>query len=186
VTTAQPPEAPPCYRLRSVPGLGKLLALVMLYAMHDLHRVPRVQAFGSSGRLVKCAQESAGKRYGSSGKKLGTASLTWALSEAVGLVLRNHEAGQKYGARLEPNQGQGKALTILAQKLARAGYDMLKRDTAFDMDLFLHRYRRGGGEPGVSLDDSGGAGAQRFGRLNPLRHRTRISASAVDPGALGL
>jgi hypothetical protein len=29
-------------------------------------------------------------------------------------------------------------LTILAHKLARAVYDMLKRQTAFDMEKFLH------------------------------------------------
>ena len=29
-------------------------------------------------------------------------------------------------------------MTILARKLARAVYDMLKRPRAFDMDKFLH------------------------------------------------
>jgi len=31
------------YRLRSVPGIGKILALVLLYEIHDIHRFPRVQ-----------------------------------------------------------------------------------------------------------------------------------------------
>ena len=52
--------------------------------------------------------------------------------------LRHHPAGQQYLARLENKHGKGKALTILAHKLARAVYDMLKRDTVFDMDKFLH------------------------------------------------
>ena len=51
--------------------------------------------------------------------------------------LRNNPAGQKYLARLEKKHGQGKALTILAHKLARAVYYMLKRGTAFDMAQFL-------------------------------------------------
>jgi hypothetical protein len=38
---------------------------------------------------------------------------------------------------LEKKQGKGKALTGLAHKLARAVYDMLKRDTAVDLDKFF-------------------------------------------------
>ena len=51
----------------------------------------------------------------------------WAFSEAAVLFLRDNPAGQKYLTRLEKKHGQGKALTVLAQKLARAVYDMLKR-----------------------------------------------------------
>jgi hypothetical protein len=41
--------------------------------------------FLSYGRLVKCAKESAGKRYGLSGKKIGNPQLKWAFSEAAAL-----------------------------------------------------------------------------------------------------
>src|SRR5262249_38604508 len=41
-------------RLQSVPGIGQILALVLLYENHDIHRFPRVQDFVSYGRLVKC------------------------------------------------------------------------------------------------------------------------------------
>jgi len=88
--------------------------------------------------LIKCAKESAGKRYGTSGATIGNAYLKWAFSEAAVLFLRNHPAGQQYLARLEKKHGTGKALTILAQKLARAVYYMLRRDTVFDRDRFLH------------------------------------------------
>ena len=39
--------------------------------------------------------------------------------------------------RLEKKYDKGKALSILAHQLGRAVYYMLKRQTAFDMDLFL-------------------------------------------------
>jgi hypothetical protein len=39
---------------------------------------------------------------------------------------------------LEKHHGKGKALTVLAHKLARAVYDLLKRDTVFDMQKFLN------------------------------------------------
>jgi transposase len=138
VSTAKAHDAQTFYRLRSIPGVGKILALVLLYEIHDINRFPRVQEFVSYCRLVKCAKESAGKRYGTSGKKIGNASLNWAFSEAAVRFLRNNPAGQKYLARLERRHGKGKALTVLAHKLARAVYYMLKRATAFDWDKFLH------------------------------------------------
>jgi transposase len=137
VNTAKAHDAQTFYRLRSIPGVGKILALVLLYEIHDIHRFPRVQEFVSYCRLVKCARESAGKRYGTAGAKIGNAYLKWAFSEAAVLFLRNNPAGQKYLARLAKKHGKGKALTVLAHKLARAVYYMLRRDTAFDLDKFF-------------------------------------------------
>jgi transposase len=62
VNTAKAHHAQICYRLRSIPGVGKILALVLRYAIHDSQRLPRVPEFVSSCRLVKCAKESAGTR----------------------------------------------------------------------------------------------------------------------------
>ena len=55
------------------------------------------------------------------------------------LCLRANPAGQTYLARVEKKPGQGKALTVLAHKLARAVSDMLKRHTAFEMRTFLNQ-----------------------------------------------
>jgi len=138
VTMAKPHDANTRYLLQTVPGIGKILSLVLLDERPDIARFPRVQDFVSYCRLVKCAKESAGKRYGTSGTKIGNAYLKWAFSEAAVLFLRNNPAGQKYLTRLEKKHGKGKALTVLAHKLARAVYYMLKRGTAFNMDQFLH------------------------------------------------
>jgi transposase len=134
---AKQDDANTLYLLRTVPGIGEILSLVLLYEIHDIQRFPRVQDFVSYCRLVKCAKASAGKRYGTSGTKIGHASLKWAFSEAAVLFLRNNPPGQKYLTRLEKKHGKGKALTVLAHKLARAVYHMLKRHTAFDMQRFL-------------------------------------------------
>ena len=146
VQTAKQHNAQALYRLQSVPGIGKILSLVLLYEIHDIKRFPRVQDFASYCRLVKCARESAGKRSGTSGSKIGNAHLKWAFSEAAVLFLRDNPAAQKLLARLEKKHGKGKALTILAHKLARAVYYMLQRQTAFDLDTFLHGSGRGAGE----------------------------------------
>jgi transposase len=137
VKAAKHHDANTLYLVQTVPGIGKILSLVRLYEIHDINRFPRVQDFVSYCRLVKSAKESAGKRLGTSGKNIGNAHLKWAFSEAAVLFLRQNPAAQKHLARLENRHGKGKALTILAHKLARAVYYMLKRQTAFDMDRFL-------------------------------------------------
>src|SRR6266545_5878893 len=71
VQTAKQHNAQTLYRLQSVPGIGKILSVVLLYEIHDMTRFPRVQDFVSYCRLVKCAKESAGKRSGTSGAKIG-------------------------------------------------------------------------------------------------------------------
>jgi transposase len=139
----------------TVPGIGKILSLVLLYAIHAIHRFPRVQDFLSSCRLVKWSKESAGKRLGTSGATIGHAHLTWAFSEAAVLCLRDHPAAQKYLARLEQKHDTGKAFTILAQKLARAVYSMLTRQVAFETETFFQREGRGADEPEASLDNQG-------------------------------
>jgi transposase len=123
--------------LRTIHGIGPVLALTILYEIHDIGRFPRVQEFASYSRLVKCARESAGKRYGASGKKIGNAHLKWAFSEAATLFLRGNPEGMKFKKRLEKKHGPSKALSILAHKLGRAVYYMLKRNQAFDRRKFL-------------------------------------------------
>jgi Transposase IS116/IS110/IS902 family len=79
------------HRLRSVPGIGKILALVLLYEIHDIRRFPEVGNFLSYARLVRCAHESGGKKLGSGGKKIGNPHLRWAFAEAACLFLRQSE-----------------------------------------------------------------------------------------------
>ncbi|MDH3468588.1 MAG: IS110 family transposase [Gammaproteobacteria bacterium] len=123
--------------LRSVPGVGRILTLVLLYEIDDIHRFPRVQEFLSYARLVKAQKSSAGKVYGHSGKKIGNAHLKWAFSEAAVLFLRRNPEGQRYVQRLAKKHGKGKALSILAARLGRAVYVMLQRREPFDPAKFL-------------------------------------------------
>jgi transposase len=125
--------------LKTVPGVGQILGLVLLYEIHDIARFPRVQDFVSYCRLIRCSKESAGKKLGTGGRKIGNAHLKWAFSEATCLFLRGNGAAQKYLARLESKHGKGKALGILSRKLGTAVYYMLKRQEAFDMNKFFEK-----------------------------------------------
>jgi len=123
--------------LKTIPGVGKILALILLYEIENIARFPRVQNFSSYCRLVKCAKESNGKKYGTSGKKIGNAHLRWAFSEAAQLFVRGSGAANQYYRKISNKHGKGKALSILAHKLGRAVYFMLKNRQGFDLNKFL-------------------------------------------------
>lgn len=121
--------------LKTVPGVGPILALVLLYEIHDIRRFPTVQDFLSYCRLVKCGKESGGKRFGTSGNKIGNAHLKWAFSETATLFLRGNSKGKLLIERLRRKHSKkAKAKGILAAKLGRAVYFMLRRKEAFDIN----------------------------------------------------
>jgi transposase len=124
--------------LSSVPGIGKVLALTLLYEIHDIDRFESVQRFASYARLVKCQKKSAGKKLGTSGSKIGNVHLKWAFSEAAVCLLGNYSESHKAHRRLERKHGKGKALSILAHKIGRTVYFMLKRKRAFDASRFFN------------------------------------------------
>jgi transposase len=124
--------------LRSIHGADLILPLVILYEIQDVARFARVQDFVSYCRLVKPSRESAGKIQGHSGKKIGNAHLKWAFSELATTFLRANPRAQALHERLKARHGKGKALSIIAAKLARAVYYMLSRGKVFDEDKFHH------------------------------------------------
>ena len=125
------------FRLQTVPGIGQVLALTLMYEIGDIDRFDRVQSFCSYARLVKCAKESAGKLYGYGGGKIGNAHLKWAFSEATCMLMRESQRAKDYVAKLEKKHGKSKAMSILAHKLGRAVYFVLKRKDAFDLNYFF-------------------------------------------------
>ncbi len=125
------------FRLRAVPGIGDILALVILYEIGELSRFRSAGQFLSYARLVPGQHTSAGKNYGSPGRKQGNPQLKWAFSEAVSLLLRQSPAVKSAFAKLEKRHGRGKALSILGARLGRAVYLVLKRGDIFNEHQFL-------------------------------------------------
>src|SRR3990172_2180911 len=104
VRQAKKEEPHGLHTLRSIPGIGKVLAMTIVYELHDVKRFERVQQFASYARLVKCAKESAGKRKGTSGAKMGNVHLKWAFSEAAVLFVRHSAEAKALLARLTQRQ----------------------------------------------------------------------------------
>jgi transposase len=136
VRTAKVEDVQTYHRLQTIPGVGKVLALILLYEVHNMLRFDNAGQFLSYARLVRCQHESAGKVLGSGGKKIGNAHLRWAFGEAACLFLRASERAKQWKQRQANKRGEGKALGILAAKLARAVYHLWRKQEAFDEERF--------------------------------------------------
>jgi transposase len=123
--------------LRTVPGIGPILGLVMLYEIDAIRRFPEVGNFLSYARLVACVHESAGKVKGVGARKIGNAHLKWAFSEAASLMLRSFAPARSWMQRAKTKRGAKKAHAILEAKIGRAVYHLWHKQVAFDAKKFL-------------------------------------------------
>jgi transposase len=124
-------------RLRSIPGVGPVLGLVLLDEIHALRRFPEEGQFLSDARLVRCAHESAGKKQGTGGNKIGNAHRKGAFSEATCLLLRSCPKAKAWLTRREKKHGKKRALGALAARLGRAVHHLLRQGEAFDEGRFF-------------------------------------------------
>jgi transposase len=134
--TAKTDDPQTYHRLRTIPGVGPILALVLLYEMHQVERFEQVGQFLSYARLVRCAHESAGKVVGAGGQKIGNAHRRRAFAERACLSLRGSARARAWKQRQAKKRGEGKALAILAARLARAVYHLWRKGEAFDEARF--------------------------------------------------
>ncbi len=136
--------------LQTVPGIGENLGAMILYEIGDINRFPSVKDFLSYCRLVKGTVASAGKFKGLRGAKLGNPYLRWAFGEVAVIAKRDHSIIGPLALALEHRMGGNKfkANTVVAIKLARAVYFMLKNKTVFDPERLISKLSRSG--PGCS------------------------------------
>jgi transposase len=124
--------------LRTVPGIGPILGLTLLYEIDDIRRFPEPGNFLSYSRLVRCPHESAGKKNGTGPKKIGNAHLKWAFSEAACLMIRSCLPVKSWVQRQEKKKGKKKALSILEAKIGRCVYHLRRKQVPFDLKRFLN------------------------------------------------
>jgi transposase len=123
--------------LRTVPGIGPILGLVMLYEIDAIRRFPEVGNFLSYARLVRGQHESAGKVKGFGSRKIGNGHLKWAFSEAASLMLRSFAPAKAWMQRQSKRRGAKKAHAILEAKIGRTVYHLWRKQIAFDAKKFL-------------------------------------------------
>jgi transposase len=123
--------------LITVPGIGRILAMTILFEIGSIERFPTVKDFVSYARLVKGSVASAGKVKGLKGGKMGNGYLRWAFGEAAIICKRHHPLLTPYADRLIATHGKFKGNAIMANKLARAVYFMLQKGTGFDPEQLI-------------------------------------------------
>jgi transposase len=171
--TVKVDDADTFYRLRSIPGVGKILALVLLYEIHDIGRFDSEGQFLSYARLVRPQKTSLGKATGGGGAKIGNAHLKWAFSELACLFAREDEQAKRFLARKSAKRGKGKALGILAARLGRTVYAMLRQRRAFDGKRFW------GGKGSHTSAGAGELTAVSSGEATTIRD-SQLSAGTVN------
>ena len=122
--------------LQTIPGFGFVIPLTILYEIGDISRFKNVGHFLSYARLVKCTHNSADKKASGGHNKIGNVHLKWAFSEAAVMILSGNPEAQKWHERLVSRYGKAKAMSIIAQKLGRTVFYMLKRKEQFDAIKF--------------------------------------------------
>lgn len=118
--------------LQTVWGVGKILALTIMYEVGDIARFSRVGNFASYCRLVKSARLSAGKSKGTGNRRNGNPYLSWAFSEAAHFAVRHHEVANRYFQRKRSKTNGIVAIRAVAHKLARASYYVVRDQVDFD------------------------------------------------------
>jgi len=126
----------PEYRLlKTVPGIGEVLATTIMLETGTISRFTRVGNFSSYCRCVDSLKESNGKRKGEGNTRNGNKYLAWAFVEAANFALRCCPQAKSFYDRKKSRSNRILALKALAHKLARACYHLLQDQKPFDVHL---------------------------------------------------
>lgn len=118
--------------LETVWGIGKILALTIMYEVGDITRFEKVGNFASYCRLVNSKHLSNGKPKGKGNSKNGNPYLSWAYSEAAHFANQHRKPARKFMQRKRKQTNGIVANRALAHKLARASYYVMRDLVEFD------------------------------------------------------
>lgn len=118
-------------KLLTVPGIGKILALTIMYETGDIQRFPDVGNYASYCRCVGSTKLTNGKKKGEGNRKNGNKYLAWAYVEAANFAVRSYPYVKKYYQKKMSKTNKIVAIKTVAHKLARASYYVMKNQEVF-------------------------------------------------------
>jgi transposase len=118
--------------LKSIPGIGDILALTIMLEVGDIGRFPQVGNYSSYCRCVKSKKLSNGKKKGENNRKNGNRYLSWAYVEAANYAIRFSEEAQRFYQRKMAKTNAIVAIKALSNKLARASYYVMRDRVPYD------------------------------------------------------
>jgi transposase len=104
--------------LRSLPGVGRFLSVLIRYEVADMTRFPSAKKFASYTGLVPSTYGSAERLFHGRLTKQGNKWLRWGLVEAVTAAIRVSPRLRRYYDRIKHRRGAKDARTATARKLA--------------------------------------------------------------------
>jgi len=130
-------RTPEAQLLDTLPGIGPLLALTIVYEVGAWTRFPSHEHFCSYSGLAPTIQASGGHtRYGPT-PKASNRFLRWAFVEAANAVASHPSTKPLYQrfAQVRQRRGYGKAIVALARHLAVATFHMLRKGEAYRAEV---------------------------------------------------
>ena len=124
----------PYQLLKTINGIGEILAMVIMLEAGDMSRFPSVGNFSSYCRCVKSVHLSNNKKKGYGNRRNGNKYLAWAFMEAANYAIRYEPIIQKFYQRKSSKKGSVVARKAVAHKLARATYYVLRDQTPFEVE----------------------------------------------------
>ena len=119
--------------LKTVPGIGEILATLIMLEVGTIKRFTGAGNFASYARCVDSTRLSNGKKKGQGNVKNGNAYLAWAFVEAANFARRFCAEAKRFYERKKARTNTAVATKALAHKLARACYHMLQEQKPFDV-----------------------------------------------------
>lgn len=117
--------------LKTVSGIGQVLALTIALETGDISRFAGPGNFASYARTVDSRRESNGKKKGQGNTKCGNKHLAWAFIEAAHFAVRYDAAIKRWYQKKCANSLSVVAIKAVAHKLARACYHVMKTNEPF-------------------------------------------------------
>ena len=119
--------------LKTVPGIGQILALTIMLETGDIRRFASVGNFASYCRCVGSRKVSNGKTKGKGNTKNGNKYLAWAFVEAAHFAIRFNSKIKSFDQRKKAKTKGVVAIKAVAHKLCRACYYIMRDRVAFNV-----------------------------------------------------
>jgi transposase len=119
--------------LKTVPGIGQILALTIMLETGDIRRFSSVGNFASYCRCVGSQKVSNGKKKGKGNTKNGNKYLAWAFVEAANFAIRFNSKIKSFYQRKKAKTQGVVAIKAVAHKLCRACYYIMRDRVPFDV-----------------------------------------------------
>ena len=119
--------------LKTIPGIGKILALTIMLEVGDISRFEKVGNYSSYCRCVKSEKQSNGKKKGENNKKNGNKHLSWAYVEAANFSIRFSPEAQRFYQKKKAKRNGIVAIKSVSNKIARASYYIMRDQVPYDV-----------------------------------------------------